>query len=86
MARPLRIVYEEAFYHITARGNERKKIFLSCKDYEKFLSYLADAVHKFGMVLHAFVLMTNHYYLFEESPKANLSRFMHALNRVRNGV
>ncbi len=80
MARPLRIVYEGAFYHITARGNERKKIFLSRKDYEKFLSDLADALHKFSMVLHAFVLMSNHYHLIVESPKANLSRLMHALN------
>ena len=80
MARPLRIVYEGAFYHITARGNERKNIFRSRKDYEKFLSYLTDSVHKFGMVLHAFVLMTNHYHLIVESPKASLSSFMHALN------
>ena len=80
IARPLRIVYEGAFYHITARGNERKNIFLSRKDYEKFLSYLTDAVHKFGMVLHAFVLMTNHYHLLVESPKGNLSSFMHGLN------
>ncbi len=80
MARPLRIVYEGAFYHITARGNERKNIFLSRRDYEKFLSYLTDAVHKFGMVLHAFVLMKNHYHLMVESPRANLSSFMHTLN------
>lgn len=80
MARPLRIFYEGAFYHITARGNDRKNIFLSRKDYEKFLSYVTDALHKFGMVLHAFVLMTNHYHLIVESPKANLSSFMHALN------
>jgi REP element-mobilizing transposase RayT len=80
MARPLRIAFEGAFYHVTARGNEGKNIFLSHKDYEKFLSYLTDAIHKFGMVLHAFVLMTNHYHLIVESPKGNLSRFMHTLN------
>jgi REP element-mobilizing transposase RayT len=61
MARPLRITYEGAFYHVTARGNERKKIFLSRTDYEKFLSYLRDALHKYGVILHAFVLMGNHY-------------------------
>jgi REP element-mobilizing transposase RayT len=48
MARPLRITYEDAFYHVTARGNERKKIFLSRTDYEKFLSYLRDALRKYG--------------------------------------
>jgi hypothetical protein len=44
MARPLRIEYEGAFYHVTARGNDKKKIFLSLKDYDKFLSYLQKPV------------------------------------------
>jgi len=80
MARPLRIIYEGAFYHVTARGNERRRIFLSHRDYEKFLSYLAEAVHKYGVILHAFVLMANHYHLIVETPKGNLSSFMHSLN------
>lgn len=80
MARPLRIAFEGAFYHVTARGNERRKIFLSRRDYEKFLFYLTDAVHKYGVRLHAFVLMANHYHLLVETPKANLSSFMHSLN------
>jgi putative transposase len=80
MARPLRITYEGAFYHVTARGNERKKIFLSRTDYEKFLCYLTDALHKHGVILHSYVLMPNHYHLIVETPKANLSTFMHGLN------
>jgi REP element-mobilizing transposase RayT len=80
MARPLRIIYEGAFYHVTARGNERRRIFLSHRDYEKFLSYLAEAVHKYSAILHAFVLMANHYHLIVETPKGNLSAFMHNLN------
>ncbi len=80
MARPLRITFEGAFYHVTARGNERKNIFLSRKDYEKFLSYLIEAIHKYGILLHAYVLMANHYHLIVETPKANLSPFMHVLN------
>ncbi len=80
MARPLRIAFEGAFYHVTARGNERRKIFLSHRDYEKFLSYLTDAIHKYGVILHAFVLMANHYHLIVETPKANLSSLMHSLN------
>src|SRR4030042_3763058 len=80
MARPLRIVFEDAFYHVTARGNERRKIFFSQRDYEKFLSYLTDALQKYGVILHAFVLMTNHYHLIIETPKANLSSFMHSIN------
>lgn len=80
MARPLRILYPGAFYHVTARGNERKKIFLSRADSAKFLSYLADAVHKYGVILHAFTLMNNHYHLVVETPDANLSAFAHAVN------
>ena len=44
MARPLRIEYAGAFYHVTARGNERKNIFRNEKDKERFLSYLETAV------------------------------------------
>jgi REP element-mobilizing transposase RayT len=80
MARPLRIAFEGAFYHVTARGNERRNIFLSHWDYEKFLSYLTEAVHKYGVTLHSFVLMPNHYHLLVETPKGNLSSFMHSLN------
>ena len=79
MARPLRIEYEGAFYHVTARGNERKSIFLSRADYEKFLTNLKDAALRFSVVVHCFVLMGNHYHLLVETPKANLSAFMHAL-------
>jgi putative transposase len=80
MARPLRVVYPGAFYHVTARGNERRRIFLSQGDYAKFLSYVADAVHKYDVILHAFVLMANHFHLLVETPRANLSAFMHAVN------
>jgi len=48
MARPLRIEYEGALYHVTARGNERKNIFFSETDYEKFLHYVAEAKKKYG--------------------------------------
>ena len=63
----------------TARGNERKKIFISYADYEKFFSCLTDALHRYGVILHAYVLMANHH-LTVEIPKANLSGFMHALS------
>ena len=79
MARPLRILYPGALYHVTARGNDRRKIFFSEVDYNKFLSYLTDAVHKYGAILYAFVLMDNHYHLLVETPKPNLSSFMHAV-------
>jgi REP element-mobilizing transposase RayT len=52
MARPLRIEFEGALYHVTARGNERRKIFFSRRDYEKFLEYLNEARGKFGVIVH----------------------------------
>jgi putative transposase len=79
MARPLRIEYEGAFYHVTARGNERKRIFLSKADYEKFLANLKGAAARFSVVVHCYVLMGNHYHLIVETRKANLSSFMHAI-------
>jgi len=79
MARPLRIEYEGAFYHIVARGNERKRIFLSRADYEKFLASLRTSAERFSVVIHCYVLMGNHYHLIVETPKANLSFFMHAI-------
>lgn len=46
MARPLRIEYEGAFYHVTARGNERKRVFFSKADYQRFKDYLKEARKK----------------------------------------
>lgn len=80
MARALRIEYEGAFYHITSRGNERKKIFFSRADYDRFQTYLQEAADKFGYVLHCYVLMSNHYHLLIETPNANLSKLMHFIN------
>jgi REP element-mobilizing transposase RayT len=80
MARPLRIDYEGAFQHITARGNEHKRIFISRVDYEKFLSLIKDALNKYGIILHCYVLMGNHYHLIVETPNGTLSRFMHDIN------
>ena len=80
MARQLRIEYEGAIYHITARGNERKKIFFAERDYQKFKEYLVVVQERFGCVLHAYVLMGNHYHLILETKEKNLSRAMHYLN------
>ena len=55
MARPLRIEYPGAFYHVTARGNEQKDIFKSRRDREQFLSYLESAAVRYGAVIHLFL-------------------------------
>lgn len=80
MARPLRIEYEGAIYHVTSRGNERRKTFFSRRDYEKFLEYIDEAREKFGVIVHCYVLMSNHYHLLIETPEGNLSKAMHHIN------
>ena len=80
MARALRIEYEGAVYHVTSRGNERKQIFFTGKDYEKFKDYLSQAQQRYGFYLHCYVLMSNHYHLLIETPEKNLSRVMHFIN------
>ncbi len=80
MARPPRIEYKGAFYHITSRGNERRRIYYTRSDYEKFKEYLKEAQDKYGYLLHCYVLMNNHYHLLVETPDANLSKMMHYIN------
>jgi len=80
MARPHRLQAEGCFYHITSRGNDRKKIFLSGTDFKKFLGYLKFAKEKFNFYLYAYCLMGNHYHLLLETTQANLSRIMQYLN------
>jgi putative transposase len=80
MARPYRLQSEDCFYHITSRGDGRKSIYKSERDYEKFLEYLSAAKSKFKFYIHAYCLMTNHYHLFIETTQANLSRIMQYLN------
>jgi putative transposase len=80
MARPLRIEYPGAFYHVTSRGNEKKDIFKSRRDREKFISYLKSAVERYGAEIHVYCLMTNHYHLLLETPRGNLSEIMQHIN------
>jgi REP-associated tyrosine transposase len=80
MARPLRIEYPGAFYHVTSRGNEQKDVFKSKRDREKFLEYLATATERYGAVIHAYCLLSNHYHLLLETPEGNLSQIMRHIN------
>jgi REP element-mobilizing transposase RayT len=80
MARPLRIEYPGAYYHITSRSNDRKAIFETKKDREGFISYLKSAHLRYGAKVHVYCLMSNHYHLLLETPKGNLSKIMHHVN------
>jgi len=80
MGRPLRIQYPGGWYHVTSRGNERKAIFKSKGDREKFLSYLKSAHERYGALIHVYCLMNNHYHLLVETPRSNLSQILHHIN------
>ena len=80
MARPLRITYPGAFYHITSRGNEQKSVFISKRDREKFLEYLESASERYNAIIHVYCLMDNHYHLLLETPSGNLPQIMRHIN------
>jgi REP element-mobilizing transposase RayT len=75
----LRVQFEGAIYHVTLRGVERRDIFRDDRDRQRFLDRLAQDVETHGVRLYLFCLMTNHVHLLMETPRANLSRFMHDL-------
>lgn len=82
MARPLRIEYSGALYHVTSRGDRREPIFEDDEDRLMFLRALAEVVERFNWLCHAYCLMTNHYHLVVETPDGNLSKGMRQLNGV----
>lgn len=82
MARPLRIEFEGALYHLTSRGNNRAEIFFTDTDRKAFLELLGEVVERFSWLCHAYCQMTNHYHLIIETPNANLSRGMRHINGV----
>jgi len=84
MARPVRLEFAGALYHVTARGHERRSIFLGDADGDRaaFLRILGQTCERFNWICHAYCLMTNHYHLLLETPDANLSKGMRQLNGV----
>jgi len=79
MARPLRIQFEGALYHVTARGNERKALVRDDQDRQRFLDCLRSCVIHFEVRLFLFCVLDNHCHLVLETPRGNLSRFMQSL-------
>ncbi len=63
MPRQVRIEYEGAIYHVMCRGDRREAIFEDDEDRTRFLKTLGEAVGKTGWLIHAYVLMGNHYHL-----------------------
>lgn len=82
MSRPLRINYENAWYHVMNRGRGRQVTFPSDDAYQAFLQTLEEAVQRFTIEIHAFCLMPNHYHLLIKTPLANLSRAMRHIDGI----
>ena len=80
MARATRVDFPGAWYHVLNRGTERRAIFRSTRCYEKFIELLSSLPERFGVRLHGYALMGNHYHLQLESREANLSKALHWLN------
>jgi len=82
MVRPLRIEYEDAFYHVMNRGRNRQLVFPGAAYFEDYLLCLAEAHKRFGIEIHAYCLMGNHYHLLIKTPRGNLSRAMRHIDGI----
>jgi len=80
MARPLRIEFAGALYHVTARGNAQQNIYLTDDDRQAFLTLLQRACDRYHWLCHAYCLMSNHYHLLIEIQSSTLSKGMKYLN------
>jgi REP element-mobilizing transposase RayT len=86
MARPLRLEFAGALYHLSARGDRQEPIFLNDSDRRSFLDLLGKEVKQQGWICYAYCLMGNHYHLLVETPQPNLVRGMRRLNGVYTQV
>jgi putative transposase len=80
MARPLRIDVRNGWYHVTNRGNNRQIIYLDDRDRLHFLELFGEVVERYGVEVHGYVLMSNHYHVLIRTPDANLSAAVQWLN------
>ncbi len=85
MARALRIQYPGAYYHVTCRGNDRKRIFGDDKDRNEFLKLLKNSLDVYRVNLYSYVLMSNHFHFLIQTPAGNLSEFMRHFNVCYTG-
>ena len=79
MARRLRIEFEGAIYHVTARGNARQKIVRDDADRRRLITGLEHNVVRCGWELLCYVIMDNHLHLMLKTPRANLAAGMQGL-------
>jgi REP element-mobilizing transposase RayT len=82
MARPLRIEYPDAWYHVMNRGRRGEAIFADERDYAMFTELLQETSEMWNIRISAYCLMSNHYHMLVQTPEANISRSMRHLNGV----
>jgi len=82
MARPLRLEFHGALYHVTSRGDGQEDIYLDDDDRAVCLSVLDEVIKRFNWTVHAYCLMSNHYHLLVETPEGNLAQGMRQFNGI----
>jgi len=82
MSRPLRIMYDGAWYHVMNRGRRGEKIFSCVDDYQAFIELLQESCRMWQVKIAAYCLMSNHYHLLLQTPQSNLSRCMRHINGI----
>jgi REP element-mobilizing transposase RayT len=82
MARPLRIEYPDAWYHVMNRGRRGEDIYSDDQDYVMFVGLLKETSEMWNVRIAAYCLMPNHYHMLVQTPDANISRSMRHLNGV----
>ena len=80
MARPLRIEYPDAYYHVCNIGLDNQRIFPSSRYFEAFIAGLEETCFRLNVEVHAYCLLKNQYNLLIKTPEANLSRFMRQID------
>ncbi len=82
MARLPRLTLPDYPHHIIQRGNNRQSIFIDAPDFERMLALLAEQAQRWGVALHAYVLMNNHFHLLATPATAEaLPKMMQAVGR-----
>lgn len=79
MARRQRIDYPGAWHHVMNRGAAKQRIFLDNRDRASFITLLAQSVRRYGLEIHAYCLLDNHFHLLARTPEKQLSTTMQFL-------
>jgi len=80
MARPLRIEYPDAYYHVSNVALDGQRVFPSARYYEAFIRALDETCLRLNVQVHAYTLLKDRYHLLVKTPEANLSRFMRQID------